>query len=161
MHRFALLFICVALTACGFRPLYEAGGSADAMQQRLASVAVAPVPERLGQILTTQLEDRFLTNGAPEYRLALSLEQSTRGFGVRPDASVAQEELTMVAVMQLYLLGDEQPVIEERVRARTAYDVVLSDFANVQQRDDAARRLVLDIADRVERRLALYFSELG
>lgn len=152
--------LSLLLMSCGFRPLYEAGGSADAMRAYLATVEVAPIPDRLGQIMHNQLMDRLNANSA-DFRLNVSLEQNTRGFGLRDDASVSQEELTITARMTLVKLDGEEVVIEEAMRARTAYDVVLSDFATLTQREDSARRLVLDLAERIERRLALYFSERG
>lgn len=145
------------LAACSFRPVYEAGGSTEALIASLDSVEVAPMPDRLGQIFTNHMIDR-IGGGNPEYRLEVSLDQTTRGFGVRQDASVAQEELIMTAAMRLVDL-DGKAVVEESMRARSSYDVVLSDFANVQQREDTARRLALDLANRVERRLVLYFSQ--
>ncbi len=160
MRRVLILcFLACLISACGFRPLYEAGGSTDLLVSRLASVDVGPVPDRLGQVLTNQLVDRMKVSGENAYRLDVTLDQSTRGFGVRPDASVAQEELTLVANLALVDNQSGETVIVDRLRARGSYDVVLSDFANVQQREDTARRLVLDLAERIERRLVLYFSE--
>ncbi len=160
MGRFLFFGVLVVLlSGCGFRPLYEAGGSTDLLTARLASVDVGPVPDRLGQVLTNQLVDRMKVSGENAYRLDVTLDQSTRGFGVRPDASVAQEELTLIANVSLVDNQSGETVVVDRLRARGSYDVVLSDFANVQQREDAARRLVLDLAERIERRLVLYFSE--
>ena len=158
MRAVLFLILALMLSGCTFRPVYEAGGSTEALTAALSSVEVAPVPDRLGQIMTNQLVDRIGGGGSLDYRLEIALDQSTRGFGVRQDASVAQEELILLATMRLVDL-DGKAVVEETLRARSSYDVVLSDFANVQQREDAARRLVLDLANRIERRLVLYFSD--
>ena len=61
--------------------------------------------------------------------------------------------------MVLTPAGGEDAVIDERMTARMSYDLVQSDFAIVTQREDAARRLALDLAERIHRRLALYFSK--
>lgn len=150
------------LTACGFQPLYEAGGSSTAMQTHLASVEVSPIADRLGQVMRNRLVSRLNGAGNPEYRLEVGLQQSSETYGVRPDTATTQEQLTLVAGMRLVSLKTGEPVLEESFRARTSFDLVLSDFATVSQREDAANRLVLDLAERIHRRLALHFaSETG
>lgn len=147
------------LTACGFQPLYEAGGSSSAMQSYLASVEVGPIDDRLGQIMRNRLVSRLNGAGNPEYRLDVGLQQNSETFGVRPDTATTQEQLTLVAAVRLISLKTGEPVLEESFRARTSFDLVLSDFATVSQREDAANRLVLELAERVHRRLALHFAK--
>ncbi|NVJ99297.1 MAG: hypothetical protein HWE25_14170 [Alphaproteobacteria bacterium] len=130
------------------------------MQQRLAGVEVAPIPDRLGQIMHNHLLDRLNVAGRADYRLTVALDQSTQGYGIRPDAAATQEQLTLVATVTFTKLDGEEVIFTEDMRARTAYDLVLSDFASVQQREDSARRLVLELAERIHRRLALYFTRL-
>lgn len=146
------------LTACGFQPLYEAGGSSSAMQAYLASVEVGPIEDRLGQIMRNRLVSRLNGAGNPEYRLEVGLQQNSESFGVRPDTATTQEQLTLVAGVRLVPIKTGEPVLEENFRARTSFDLVLSDFATVSQREDAANRLVLELAERIHRRLALYFA---
>lgn len=156
----ALLFIALfVLSACGFRPLYEAGGSSQAMQAHLASVEIAPIADRLGQVMHNHLLDRLNVAGRADYRLTVSLDQSTQGFGIRPDAAATQEQLTLVATVVFTRLDGEEVIFAEDMRARTSYDLVLSDFASVQQREDSERRLALELAERIHRRLALYFTK--
>lgn len=158
MRIFALIS-CLLLASCGFKPLYEAGGSSTEMQAFLAAVDVAPIPDRIGQVMQNRLVSRLASNGRSEYRLEVALEQSSENFGVRPDTATTQEQLTMVATMRLIPVGAEKPVLTESLRARTSFDLVLSDFATVTQREDSARRLALELAERIHRRLALYFSK--
>jgi len=155
-----LLFISLlSLAACGFKPLYEAGGSSEAMQEQLSAIDVGPIPDRIGQIMRNRLLDRLNVSAQQKYRLDISLAQSMEGYGVRPDAATSQEQLTLLASVKLVALTDETVLFEEEMRARTSYDIVLSDFATVTQREDSARRLVLELAERIHRRLALQFSK--
>ena len=155
--RILALISLLLLAGCGFKPLYEAGGSSEAMQAKLSAIDIAPIPDRLGQIMRNRLLDRLNSGAAQEYRLDIILNQSTEGYGVRPDAATTQEQLTVVANVKLELLSDGTVLFEEAMRARTSYDIVLSDFATVTQREDSARRLVLELAERIHRRLALQF----
>lgn len=155
-----LVFISsLLLAACGFQPLYEAGGSSAEMQTRLSGVEVGPIPDRLGQIMRNRLVSRLNADGRPDYRLDVVLDQSSETFGVRPDTATTQEQLTIVASVRLVSLDTDQQVLEQSFRARTSFDLVLSDFATVSQREDSAQRLVLDLAERIHRRLALHFAQ--
>lgn len=147
------------LTACGFKPLYQAGGDGPAMQAELAGVEVSPIADRLGQVMRNRLIHRLNSSGAPNYRLDVVLEQSSESYGTRPDAATSQEQITLVAYTRLVSLEDDSVVLDEQFRARTSFDIVLSDFATVSQREDSARRLALELAERIQRRLALHFAK--
>jgi LPS-assembly lipoprotein len=148
------------LTACGFQPLYETGGSSAVMQEQLAAVQVGPIADRLGQVMRNQLISRMNAAGNPDYTLDVSLAQSSETFGIRPDTAATQEQLTLIATMRLISLETGEPVLQDSLRARTSFDVVLSDYATVTQREDAANRLALELAERIHRRLALHFANL-
>ena len=158
--RIIAVILSLLLAACGFKPLYEAGGSSEDMQAQLASVEVGPIPDRLGQVMRNRLVSRLNAGSRPEYRLDVVLNQSSETFGVRPDTATTQEQLTIVATIRLVDLNQDEAVIEDALRARTSFDVVLSDFATVSQREDSAQRLVLDLAERIHRRLALHFAQV-
>ncbi len=158
--RHLLLTLLLLLPACGFQPLYDDGGSAGGVQQTLAAIDIAPIPDRLGQIMRQRLREKLNGEGAPKYRLYVTLKQEKEGFGYRPDAAITQEQLTMWAFVRLVPLSSEETVaFEEEMRARTSYDLVLSDFASLTQREDAARRLVQELAERIHRKLALHFTK--
>ncbi len=157
--RILVLILGLTLAACGFKPLYEAGGSSTQMQAELASVEVGPIADRLGQIMRNRLVARLNSGSRPEYRLDVVLTQSSETFGVRPDTATTQEQVTLVADIQLIKFGEEEPVIAQSLRARSSFDVVLSDFATVSQREDTVQRLALDLAERIHRRLALHFAK--
>jgi len=158
MMRVLLFISLLFISACGFKPLYEAGGSSVAMQAKLSAIDVGPIPDRLGQIMRNRLLDRLNVSATQQYHLDIMLTQSTEGYGVRPDGGTTQEQLTIVAAVKLVALEDDTVLFEEEMRARTAYDLVLSDFATVTQREDSARRLVLELAERIHRRLAFQFA---
>lgn len=157
--RYFLIITAFLVSGCGFTPIYEAGGSSSAMRAQLAAVEVAPIPDRIGQVMRNHLTSRLASGGRSDYRLEVVLDQSSENFGVRPDTATTQEQLTMLADIRLIPMGADEPALTERLRARTSFDLVLSDFATVSQREDSARRLAIELAERIHRRLALYFSK--
>ena len=146
------------LTACGFKPLYQVDGSAGAMQKELSGIEVAPIADRLGQIMRNHLMERMNSGGEPRYRLDVVLEQSSESYGTRPDAATAQEQLTLVARARLLSYDGNEVILDQQFRARTSFDIVLSDYATVSQREDSARRLAIELADRIQRRIAVIFA---
>ncbi len=157
--RFILLtFLSLMLTACGFKPLLEAGGSSKAMQSELSAIFVEPIPDRLGQVTRHSLMDRLNVGGTEKYSLHVVFEQSSEGYGVRPDAATTQEQITMAAYVKLVSYADNSVLFEDTLKASTSFDIVLSDYATVTQREDSARRLALELAERIHRRLALHFA---
>ena len=154
------LMMLLGLAGCGFQPLYEAGGSSAAMQQRLSGVDVAPISDRLGQVMRNRLMERLNASGSPRHLLVVSLDPSSQVYGIRPDESAAQEQITLVATVQLIDLSTDEPAFEQTFRERASFDLVLSDFSNVMQREDTTRRLALELAGRIHTRLALFFSDL-
>ncbi len=130
------------------------------MRDHLASIEVAPIADRLGQQMRNRLLDRLASGGTPDYRLEVTLDQSSEGYGIRPDAAATQERLTVTAHIRLVsLVGEEAPVFDEVMHSSTSYDLVLSDYAILSRREDSARRLVVELAERIHRRLALHNTQ--
>lgn len=155
------IFVFLSLflvAACGFTPLYDSGNTDAGMRAQLAAIEVAPIPDRLGQIMHNRLLDSLNVSGKQDYRLEITLEQSTETYGTRPDAATTQEQLTVKAWVKFVDLNSSETLFEEPMRARSSYDIVLSDYATVSQREDSARRLVLELAERIHRRIAIEFS---
>lgn len=160
MNKSIIIAISLMLTGCGFQPLYQAeGGNSELVLTKLASIDIAPIPDRLGQIMRNRMLDLFGTTSNPDYRLSVVISDEIEGYGFREDAAVTQEQVTMIATITLHEMTSDALEFETTLRARTSYDVVLSDFATYSQREDTKRRLVEELAEQLHRRLALHFRK--
>lgn len=160
MKKSIIVALSLMVSACGFQPLYQAeGGNSEMVLTQLAGVEIAPIPERLGQIMRNRMLDLFGSTTHPDYRLNVMLSDEIEGYGFRSDAAVTQEQVTMTADIVLNSVTSGDVEFETTLRARTSYDVVLSDFATYTQREDAKRRLVEELAEQLHRRLALHFRK--
>jgi len=166
--RVQMLLIAVMaglLAGCGFQPLHDEGfGSARAM---VAEIEISPIPDRLGQITRNRLVERFGSSVIPDYRLDVQLTDRSRQFGFRGDnpvtgaagdAAKTQEQVLLTADFQLIDIKTGDVVMADRVNTSASYDIVLSDFANVTQREDTTRRLALQAVDTIELRLGVFFK---
>ena len=160
------LALCFPIAACGFAPVYD--GSALGVDGQLSDITITPIPERLGQLVRARLLERIQETSDPTYRLDVLLETETFQFGLRGDdpdtgaigdAAATQEEVSLIARYKLIDVKKGETVLEESQTARSSFDLVLSDFAIVAQREDTTRRLALELVDRIERRLFMYLKD--
>lgn len=150
-----------ALSGCGFTPMYAKNGTNQALQDTFSGVNVAPIPDRLGQIVRNHLLDRINPYGGPanpDFILQIALEQKNEGFGFRSDESITRNSFILEANFQLIDAISGKVVFEGLVRSVHSYDVVQSDFANFSAEQDAEARTALQVSELVTARLGLFFK---
>ncbi|MFN3230633.1 MAG: LPS assembly lipoprotein LptE [Alphaproteobacteria bacterium] len=158
-----LLISLTALTlaACGFKPMYGQRAESPAVTQALASVEVAPIEDRLGQLVRTALSDRLTPGGgpnSPRYTLKVSVIEEREDVGIRQDASITRANYRLSAKFDLVEVESDTVLITGTTWSQTAFDVVQQDFATVTAEQDAQRRLAGEVADEIAARLAIYFD---
>ena len=158
MMRFLALSLCLVLAACGLRPMY-AGGSLGAVTGGLATVQVAPIPERAGWLVRNALVDRMGgESGDPAYRLEVELDDDLTAFGIRGDAAVTRERRTLRARYRLVDLKSGEVVLDATAGSDAGIDIVSSEYATVAAEQTAQERLASVVADQMVWRLSLFMS---
>ena len=75
--RFALFYICLALGACGFEPLYgEHRGGETTVTASMSAIRIEAIPDRIGQKMYNMLHERLTPDGRieePKYSLRVRL----------------------------------------------------------------------------------------
>lgn len=147
------------LAGCGFRPLHgeAAAGPAD---PELAAVRVALIPERVGQLLRRDLQQRLDPNGAgtaARYELRVTLAYAGEPIGFRRDGTPSRVRNTATATWTLLTMATPpEPVATGVERALDSYNIPDNQFfAADVSRDALDRRLMRELADGVARRLAV------
>lgn len=141
--------LSVALSACGFTPLYGEAATAG-----LSRVVVETPDTRLGYRLRERLEDALLYDRAvtPDWRLDVALEPSRRPLGRRIDDTAARYEMTLVGQWTLTpLSGGEARTGRETVTV--TYAASDQPYAAIAAQEDAEGRAAEALAQRI--RLAL------
>lgn len=149
------------LSACGFKPLYGERMDSPAVNESLGSILIAPIPDRLGQLVRNAVSERVTPlgpPGAPVYRLEIALGVEKINMGVRQDESVTRRTYRLNADYRLRDFATEKTVLAGKTWSTTAYDVVRSDFATLVAEEDAQERLAEEVAEEIRTRLALYFA---
>jgi LPS-assembly lipoprotein len=152
------------LTGCGFQPLYgvhsaSPGAPAEA---KFAAVRVDTIPDRAGQQLRNELLDRLNPRGVPAqplYHLTVQLAVRKQNLGIQANDTSTIGRVDVQAAFTLLDVGTEKPVHQGSSRSITTFQVVQSNFANIQAENDAQARALREISDDIRVQLALFFSK--
>ena len=154
----ALAGALLLLAACGFHPLY-ANRRSSGLDEQLASVKVAPVSDRIGQMLVRSLRDGLNPAGlkvAQRYALTMTLTRSLSDLAIRKDGTASREAYAAVVV---YYLADAQQnniVLTGVARANDSYDVGENPFTSTVASSDADRKAADSMSQQIQRQIIVY-----
>ena len=136
-----------SLTGCGWEPLYadRAAGPADA---ELAAIKVAPIPERIGQVLALGLRQWLNPSGAPvptRYLLRTLLQATRLDLGVLQLGLGTRSRLDVVANFTLIDIASGAQLFAATSHAANSFDILSNYYANVVAEEDARKRAIEEI----------------
>jgi LPS-assembly lipoprotein len=153
-----------ALAGCGFEPVYMSTASSRAgpAQRELSAINVNLIPERPGQLLRQDLQERLASDSgetALRYDLAVSFSISGEGLGILPDTAATRIRLTGSASWTLRARGPAQTVVTSgSARAMDGFNVIDQQlFAADIDNEQVQRRLASTVADEIALQLAVFF----
>ncbi len=150
LSRRSILFLPLALAACGFTPAYAPGGPATGL---LGAVWVQDPTDKNGFDLVERLEERL---GRPEvvrYDLAFTISTEAVGVGITTENEITRYNLKGVVDFTLTDRASGTRVAGGRVQNFTAYSATGSTVAGLAAEEDAAVRLMRILADQIVARL--------
>lgn len=164
--RAGLLVGVVLLGGCsdgsGFRPLYAPSSSGVGVQEKMATVDVAPIPSRIGQRIRNELIFQNTGGGAPSpkaYRLEIAIKQSLGTTLVKSTGESLSQVYNLDATFKLIRISDKALVLQGSSFARAEFERFQQVFANVRATEDAENRTARQIADDLKTRLAAFLSQ--
>mgnify|MGYP006302431345 CR=1 FL=1 len=155
----ALGGVLLALAACGFQPMYGAGaqpGSGQVSPAVRNSVAIAPIPERVGQQLHNALRDQLNPRGQPvdpDYRLLVRINSVSEPSTLRSDGTATRRAFRLRAQWALLATENDTNLVRARSEASTSYNVVDQPYATVAALRDAQQRVVQQVARDIAARV--------
>ena len=166
MTRFtaSVLIVAVAglaLTGCGFAPLYGENSTAASpdVVDAMAQVSIRSLPNREGmklrQVLREGLQPKGTTNVV--YDLDVNLATRVEELGIRPDATSSRANLIVLATFRLNEGGVQ--VYGDRVQSIVSYNILDDQYATVASQADAENRGIKQIGQEIKARLAVYFHD--
>lgn len=166
-QKLFILFGLLALSSCGFSPMYGANSGGNTNQanviNNLSNIEIAIMADRSGQYLRNALMDRFYQNGLPNspiYRLQLSvIKETISDFDITIDAEATRRQLKLQATMQLVEITPSTVLLNRPLTAVTSHNVLESEFSTLVAEQSARDAALDDLARQIERQLALYFAQ--
>ena len=151
--------VLLALTACGFQPMYASQaqpGSGQISPEVRNSIAIAPIPDRIGQQLHNALRDQLNPRGQPRdpaYRLRVEINSVSEPSTLRSDGTATRRNFSLSARWQLEDYDTAEGIFTSDSSGSSSYNVVDQPYATVAAFRDAQQRIVervaRDIAARV------------
>ena len=159
----AVAVLAIGLSGCGFQPLYGARSGDNGVSGDIATIRIAPIPDRSGQILRNELIDRLNLSGEsadPRYSLEVRLGVSKVDLGIRKDETATRTSMRFRSTFRLRDSASGAIVYSSRAAAVTSYNIVDSEYATIASERAARRRGLVLVAERISIRLAAFFNRL-
>ncbi len=160
-----LSFAALGLAACGFSPLYApaSDGSTSPAVAELAAIRIDRIPDRSGQELSEDLQNRFNLGGVgvqQRYDLEVNYGITEQGIGIQPDTSVTYQRVIATAAWTLRAMDPQRTVVTTgKARAIDGYNYIDQQFFDSTLEDEKVRwRLANQIADQITAQLVSYFK---
>jgi LPS-assembly lipoprotein len=146
----------VALSGCGFTPLYAQQGVVSS----LASIDVVAPEGRTGFLMRQSLDDAFARNraGPAAYRMNLSLAEARYPRGIRIDNVATRYEYVLTANYTLASLPSGALAKRGVVRVELTYDSADQPYASIAAQQDAQERAAEEAARRIQLELAAWLA---
>jgi len=159
----ALVLLAGLLAGCGFQPLHAKRSTSTAYNQGFPQVDIAPITDRLGQILHNELLDRINPRGvarAPRYRLEVSAKERRSDIVILRDSTATFAKFIVEANWALVDLQTNAPVTRGRNERTSSFSISSSEYAILQAENDARIRAATELAEDIRLRLALFFRRV-
>jgi LPS-assembly lipoprotein len=149
-NRLIAVFALLALGACGFAPAYGPNGAA---QGGRGQIVLDDPTDKNTFGLVARLEERLGRTDTGPYRLSYQLQTDQRGLAISGSNSVTRINLNGTLAFQITPVGGDAPVYTDEITTFTSYSTTASTVATAAAAEDAARRLMVILADQVVTRL--------
>lgn len=151
----------LALSACGYRPLYGTSSLNPTTEANLAAIEISPLYERTGQMLHTELSRRLYPRAQAQittHTLLLKLSEGTQHAAIARNTAATRANFTLRTEFQLVRKSDSREVFKGSLFSTVSYNILASDYSNMVAADDARERAVKDTSEQLARRMASYFN---
>lgn len=142
---------------CKFAPLYGESSAGDARFLKL--VKINRIDSREGQKLRTILKQKFGQRWPPEnprWLLTISLTQTRKQLGVKPDSTATRRELGVTAKFTLRELGKKSGrLLKGQSLSISSFNELASEYANLVGENNARDRSLGIIANDLRNRIML------
>lgn len=159
------LFSSFALTSCGFQPMYgkhvqTASRQDTNIQNQLAEIDIANIPDAEGVYLRNALMDRFYRTQRPQnprYTLTVGkIRESIVDLDITKTSDATRAQLRLNTEMTLTDNQSGEAVLTRSLGTVTSYNILTSEFATRVSEDNTRKNALDDLARQIELQTGLY-----
>jgi LPS-assembly lipoprotein len=158
--RLFISFSFVALSGCGFQPIYGAGTN-SIFETEMRDIEILPIKNRIGQQLRNQLEQRITPKGRSrfsKYTLKVTLSESKQSLAVKKSEIATRTNLNFRANYKVTEKATKKTLTSGRSRMVTSYNILTETFATLMAEKDARKRAVREISVDITSKIAAFFK---
>lgn len=159
--KIAACILILGLAACNWQPLYAPQNSGVSVLAPLSRIAVAKIPDRVGQDVRIALLDILNaaeSSGNAEYELSVNLSERTTDTLVEKTGDITRNRYTLTANYQLKKHATQAIIHKGTTFSIVSYNAVDNQFATLSAAIDAKERAARAVADNIGIELANYFT---
>jgi LPS-assembly lipoprotein len=155
----------LTVSGCGVHPLYGSLAGGGDVASELQAIKIAPIPERLGHYLESELIFGFNGTGAPvepRYMLKISVNENVQSPLI--DTVTGYPTSGTVVVTATYTLvpsAGGEPIVKGAATTVASYDRNSQRFANIRASRDAEIRNARLLAEQIRTNIAAAFAAKG
>ena len=154
------LLMPLALSACGFHPLYSKNGADPNIREEFAGIQVDPLKDRQGQEIHNALIKTLTPAGQPaepRYHLFVTYQVTESQAALSTDETATRDVMRFLILYKLY---EGNTVLTSGTFPEVfSYNFLQEHYANVGVQADIRARVSDQIAMEVHNRLAIYFTD--
>jgi len=150
----------LALSGCGWAPLYAEAASGPASEE-LRAIHVEPISERIGQRLEIALRNSLNPTGEPtpeRYRLRTTLSTSLSNLGIQSQGLASLGKLDVYATYTLIDSKSAKILLVSTVHVANSFDLNPNQYSTVVGGEDAAVRSAAELNQEIVTRLAVFME---
>jgi len=162
IKSFALIGL-LALSACGFQPLYATRDDGSSVSQQLAEVSVSPQTDRVGQLVRNEIVRSTRPAGTQaEDRFYLKFESRSNSQTLIDTADTVHRRLAYNLSTKFRLIdaSTNKVIFSGRAFSRVPYDRLDASFSNVQARVNAEEQAAKQVGQEMRTRLAAFLATI-
>jgi len=160
MKRYLLLIACLFIAACGFKPVHASLDSN--LQDQLASIEIAPIEGRSGQVLKYKLSDLLTPDSGKtggQYVLDIVLTSEKRELGIQENLRVTRYDIVQTANYSLKNAVNGTELTKGKATIKSSFNRTESEFSAYVAEEDANKKAAEELAGELKQRLVAYFSQ--
>ncbi len=140
----------VALAGCGFEPVYGTNGSAAGLR---GSILADEPTDRRSFNFVEHFEKRMGRASMPKYTLAYTLNVSQTGLAISGSNDITRYNVIGNAAFELKDAATGQVILKDKVNSFTSYSASDQPVSTLSAEEDAEKRLMVVLGDKIVTKL--------